>query len=147
MLDFYGVMCHVCAKVLQLCLTLCNPMDCSLPGSSVHGFSRQEYWSGLPYHLLGDLPNPEMEPASLFSLALAGGFFTTSPGAQYHFTVVIFGSGGRTSPAYIFALDLQLNLHFDHAWFTLHVKLNDTVGSERTISLKLMAQFWHRNGC
>ena len=29
--------CVCCAKSLQLCLTLCNPMDCSLPGSSVHG--------------------------------------------------------------------------------------------------------------
>ena len=28
---------HVLAKLLQLCLTLCKPMDCSLPGSSVHG--------------------------------------------------------------------------------------------------------------
>ena len=33
--------------VTQSCLTLCNPMDCSPPGSSVHGFPRQEYWSGL----------------------------------------------------------------------------------------------------
>ena len=31
--------------VAQSYLTLCNPMDCSLPGSSVHEFSRQEYWS------------------------------------------------------------------------------------------------------
>ena len=37
----------VCAKSLQLCPTLCDPMDCSLPGSSVHGFSRQEYQNGL----------------------------------------------------------------------------------------------------
>ena len=29
--------------------TLCNPMDCSLPGSSVHGILQQEYWSGLPF--------------------------------------------------------------------------------------------------
>ena len=36
------------AKSLQSCLTLCDPMDCSPPGSSVHGFSRQEYWSGVP---------------------------------------------------------------------------------------------------
>ena len=42
------------------------------------GFSRQEYWSGLPCPSLGDLPNPGMEPASLMSPALAGGFFTTS---------------------------------------------------------------------
>ena len=31
------------AKSLQSCLTLCNLIDCSLPGSSVHGFSKQEY--------------------------------------------------------------------------------------------------------
>ena len=36
------------SEVTQSCLTLSDPMDCSLPGSSVHGFYRQEYWSGLP---------------------------------------------------------------------------------------------------
>ena len=41
------------------------------------GFSRQEYWSGLPYPPPGALPDPEIEPVSLKSLALAGGFFTT----------------------------------------------------------------------
>ena len=40
------------------------------------GFSRQEYWSGLPCPLLGDLPNPVIEPVSLTSPVLAGGFFT-----------------------------------------------------------------------
>ena len=45
------------------------------------GFSRQEYWSGLPFPSPGDLPDPGIEPASLMSPALAGGFFTTeSPG-------------------------------------------------------------------
>ena len=39
------------------------------------GFSRQEYWSGLPFPFPGDLPNPGIKPASL-SPALAGGFFT-----------------------------------------------------------------------
>ena len=42
------------------------------------GFSRQEYWSGLPLAPQGDLPDPEIEPASLVSPALAGRFFTTS---------------------------------------------------------------------
>ena len=42
------------------------------------GFSRQAYWSGLPFPSLGDLPNPGIEPVSLMSPALAGGFFTTS---------------------------------------------------------------------
>ena len=41
-------------------------------------FFRQEYWSGLPFPSPGDLPDPEIEPASLTSPALAGGFFTTS---------------------------------------------------------------------
>ena len=40
------------------------------------GFSRQEYWSGLPFPLPGDLPNSGIKPASLTS-ALAGKFFTT----------------------------------------------------------------------
>ena len=42
------------------------------------GFSRQGYWSGLPFPSPGDLPNPGIEPVSLVSPALAGGFLTTS---------------------------------------------------------------------
>ena len=42
------------------------------------GFPRQEYWSALPCHPPGDLPDPGIKPASLTSLALAGRFFTTS---------------------------------------------------------------------
>ena len=41
------------------------------------GSPRQEYWSGLPFPSPGDLLNPEIEPKSLTSLALAGEFFTT----------------------------------------------------------------------
>ena len=41
------------------------------------GFSRQEYWSGLPFPPPGDLPDPRIEPKSPVSLALAGRFFTT----------------------------------------------------------------------
>ena len=65
-------------SVAQSCL-LCDLMDCSLPGSSIHGNSQQEYWSGLPFHSPGDLPDPRIEPASLASPALTGGFFTTEP--------------------------------------------------------------------
>ena len=43
------------------------------------GFSRQEYWGGLPYPPpSGDLPDPGIEPSSLKSPVLAGWFFTTS---------------------------------------------------------------------
>ena len=41
-------------------------------------FSRQEYWSGLPFPTPGDLPEPGIEPMFLESPALAGGFLTTS---------------------------------------------------------------------
>ena len=42
------------------------------------GFSREEYWSGVPCPSPGDLPDPGVEPASLTSLALAGRFFITN---------------------------------------------------------------------
>ena len=50
------------------------------------GFSRQEYWDGMPCPPPGDLPNPGLEPVSLMSLALAGGegFFTTSTTWKAH---------------------------------------------------------------
>ena len=51
----------------------CNSMDCSLPGSLSLGFSRQEYWSGLPCPPPGDLPEPGIEPPIS---CIAGGFFT-----------------------------------------------------------------------
>ena len=71
---------HACTRVklLQPCSTLCDSMDGSLPGSSVHGILHQECWTGLPCPPLGDLCNPGIEPASLMSPALAGGFFTAS---------------------------------------------------------------------
>ena len=67
---------QICAKLLQLCLTPCDPLDGQAPLSM--GFSRQEYWSGLPCPPPGDLPDPGIEPTSLMSPALAGGFFTNS---------------------------------------------------------------------
>ena len=50
--------------VAQLCPTLCDLMDCSLPGFSVHGIPRPECWSGLPFPSPGDLPDPEIQPGS-----------------------------------------------------------------------------------
>ena len=52
------------SEVCQLCLTLCDLMDCSPPGSSIHGLSRQEYWSVLPFPSPGDLPDPGIKPRS-----------------------------------------------------------------------------------
>ena len=47
------------------------------------GFSRQDYWSGLPFPSLGDLPHPGMEPTSPLSPVLAGRFFTTELSAKH----------------------------------------------------------------
>ena len=61
---------------------LCNPMDCSLPASSCHKLFRQEYWNGLLFPTLEDLPDPGME---FTSSALAVGSFTTKPpGKPFH---------------------------------------------------------------
>ena len=49
-------------------------------------FSRREYWSGLPFPTPGDLPDPGIEPVSLVSPALAGGFFTSEPLGKLHFS-------------------------------------------------------------
>ena len=54
---------HACS-VAKLCPTLCDPIDCSQPGSSTHGTSRQQYWNRLPFPPPGDLPNPGIEPIS-----------------------------------------------------------------------------------
>ena len=51
----------MCVLVAQLCLTFCDPMDCSPLGSFVHGISRQEYWSRLPFPSPGDLPSQGIE--------------------------------------------------------------------------------------
>ena len=74
---FEVTMC-VHAKLLQSCSTLCNPMDCSHQAPLFMGFSRQEYWNGLPCPPPGDLPDSGIKPMSLTSPALAGEFFTTS---------------------------------------------------------------------
>ena len=52
------------SEVAQSCPTLCDPMDCSLSGSSTHGIFQAECWSGLPFPSPGDLPNPGIEPGS-----------------------------------------------------------------------------------
>ena len=66
------------AKLLQLCPTLCDTMDCSQPGSSVHGILQTRILEWVVCPPPGDLPNPGIQPAHLLSPALPGGFFTTS---------------------------------------------------------------------
>ena len=71
-------LCYVRAKLVQSCLTLCNPVEWACQAPLSMEFSRQEYWRGLTFPPPGDLPNPGIEPGSLTSPALTGRFFTPS---------------------------------------------------------------------
>ena len=66
---------HVC-PVAQSCWALYNPWTVARQSME---FSRREYWGGLPRPPPGGLPDPGVEPMSLVSSALVGGFFTISP--------------------------------------------------------------------
>ena len=70
---------HVCVlscfSRARLCMT---PWTAALQAPLSMGFSRQEYWSGVPYPPPRGLTNPGIRPMSLMSPALAYGFFTTS---------------------------------------------------------------------
>ena len=72
--QYAGVCVCVCVCLhAQSCPTLCYPIEYNPPGSSVHGISQQEYWNGLQFPSLEDLPDPGIEPTSP---ALSGEFFT-----------------------------------------------------------------------
>ena len=71
-----------CAKS---CLTLCDPMDCRLPGSSVQGFPRQESWSGLPCPPPGGSSWPRDQTPISYVSCIAGRFFTTSAPWEAHY--------------------------------------------------------------
>ena len=68
-----------CGLVPKLCPTPVIPWTVACWAPLSMGFSRQEYWSGLPFPPPGDLPDEGIELTSLVSPALAGRFFTTAP--------------------------------------------------------------------
>ena len=63
-----------CYLVTKLC-PIMTPWTGAQQAPLSIGFSRQEYWNGLPFPTPGDLPKPRIKPISLVSPALAGGFF------------------------------------------------------------------------
>ena len=80
--------------VLNRVLLFATPWAIVCQASLSMEFSRQEYWSGLPFPPPGDLPNPGTEHTSLVSPALAGGFFTPEPPGKprmilHHILIVI----------------------------------------------------------
>ena len=65
-----------CCLVAHSCSTLCDPVDCSLPGCSVHGISQARVLEGFVCPPPGDLPDSGIKPTSP---ELAGGFSTCEP--------------------------------------------------------------------
>ena len=89
---------HACtlnAQSFQSCLTLCDSMDCSLPGSSVHGLLQEEYWRGLPNPLLqGIFPTQGLNPRLLHLLhcrQILSHWATTGAQAIWKNPKLIFG--------------------------------------------------------
>ena len=78
---------HVCVCVSSVLSIFVTPWTIALQAPLMMEFSRQEYWSGLPFPTPGDLHYPGIEPASSVSTvspALAGRFFTTEPPGKTH---------------------------------------------------------------
>ena len=71
-----------CAKSIQSHPTLCDPMDCSLPGSSVHVILQERILEWVACPSPGDLSDPGIKSMSLMSSALASGFCTTRATAR-----------------------------------------------------------------
>ena len=94
-LHVYVCVC-VCAEWFQPCLTLCYPMDCSPPGSSIHGIFQvrilsgycihQEYWRSLQ----GNLPNPGIRTHVSCGSSTAGGYFTAESSGKPRQTLLLF---------------------------------------------------------
>ena len=82
---------HMCVCMCaQSCLRVCDPPDCSPPGSSVHGILQAKTLGWVAISSSRDLPHPWIKPASLVSPALADGFFTTSTTREAHIHTYIF---------------------------------------------------------
>ena len=71
-------------KSLQLCPALCDSMDCSPPGFSVHGVPQARILEWVAICIPRDLPSPGIKLASFMFPALAGRFFTTSTSCEAH---------------------------------------------------------------
>ena len=65
-------------------VTFCNSVGWSPPEPLSMEFSRQEYWSRLPFPTPGDFPDPGIKPTSLRPPALARGFFTNRSARETH---------------------------------------------------------------
>ena len=79
---------NICITIMNVYVLshvwLCDPMDCSLPGSSVHGIFQARILEWVAIFSSRGISDLEIEPASLLSPELAGRFFTTVPPGLAH---------------------------------------------------------------
>ena len=95
--------------VFQVASVVCDPMDCSLPGSSVYGILQQRTVEWVAFPSPGDLPNPGIEPRSLMFPALSGGSFTTTATWEASF-----------NPMYPNIISSTYNQHKNYQWDVLY---------------------------
>ena len=74
-----------CCLVPQSCLSLCNPVDCGPPDSSLRGIPQARILQWVAVSFPRVLPDPWAEPTSPVSPALAGGYFTTEPPVKLYY--------------------------------------------------------------
>ena len=115
----------MCDKSLQSCLTLCNPMDCSLPGSSVHGILKARILEQVGHAFLQEIFPTQGLDLHLLFLELAGGFFPTSTTWEVH---IIYAQSYNND--YIVS-------HFSH--------VNDILCNPVFSMMKFWIHFLHRN--
>ena len=98
----------MCAKSLQSCPTLCDHMNCSPPGSYVHGVLqvRKREWVAVPSSRGSS--QSRIEPVPIMSPALAGRFFTTNATWEAHNIIDIIK---------MLIKNLELNAEGHHSWF------------------------------
>ena len=126
----HSTVCVLCySKLLQPCPTLCDPVDCNPPGSSVHGVL--QYWSGLRCPSPGNLPDLRIEPTFLTYPALQVGSLPLVPPRKHLFTpsnMCMFNSKNHYLPACVV---VQLPSHvwlFANPW---------TVARQASLSLTI----------
>ena len=122
----YTLLC-VHAKLLQLCLTLCDPMTVACQAPLSIGFSRQQYWSGLSCPPPGNLPDPGIELLSFMSPALGQVLCHQSHLGRPHTTIyeICKQPGPTVEHRELYSVSynniMEKNLKKDH--FFVHLKI------------------------
>ena len=111
----------MCAcSVPQSSLTLPIPWTVARQAPLSMGFSRKEYWSGLPFPTPRDLPNPEIRPACLASPSLAGDSLPLSPQGRFHIGYLGHSDSSPDSPVRSHWEEEALDCHRAHHYAEPH---------------------------